>query len=147
MKAIALKFITCLVAFTIGFDLFFDASWTDIVSFSLTIALISYFIGDRILLPLIGNRNALVMDFFLVYGFVWLFGNVLFQSYNQIAWGSIISAAIITLGEVLVHRIVRHSVTENQVTQKGIPTNRLAYSMEMADEKEPIKKENLDKLK
>lgn len=147
MKSFITKFIICLVAYTIGLDLFFDATWTDILSFSLTIAIISYFVGDRILLPLIGSRNALVIDFFLAYGVVWLFGNVLFNRYEQIAWGSIISAIIITAGEIFVHRMVRSSVTEEKRTFDKVPTTKLAYGMEMAEENATIKKEELHKPK
>jgi len=139
ITALVLKFVTGLVAYAVGLDLFFSASWIDILSFSLTLTIISYFIGDKILLPRIGNANALVVDFFLSYAVVWLFGSVLFNSYRQIGWGSIISAIVITAGEFFVHRMLHSSVPQEGRTNNGA-TQKLAYGMEMAEENEPIKK-------
>ncbi|WP_442599704.1 DUF2512 family protein [Neobacillus sp. D3-1R] len=136
-----IKLVVSLLAFAIGLDLFFDASLAEIISFSLTTTVISLFIGDRMILTRLGNRNALVVDFFLTYISVWVFGSVVLNSYIQIAWGSIISATIITAAEVLVHRYIvkRTSVgTSNERTLGFNP--KLAYGMEMAEEQDPKRK-------
>lgn len=137
-----LKFISCYIAFTIGLDLFFNADIVEISTFSLLLTIISYFIGDRILLPRIGNSNALVIDFFLAYISVWIFGPTLLNSYLQIAWGSIISALIITGAEVLLHwYMIKHLInwqSDNREHTKKNP--KLAYGVEMADEQDPLGK-------
>jgi hypothetical protein len=138
LMAVIMKFVTCLVAFAVGLDLFFNATLTDIVSFSLLLTVVSYFTGDRILLQRVGNKNALIADFLLSYTIVWIFGSVLLDSYLQIAWGSIISAVIITAGEYFVHRLLLRSMPDaNQ--NKNTVSNRLAYGMEMSEEKDPLK--------
>jgi len=140
VTALIIKFVTCLIAFAVGLDLFFDAAWTDVVSFSVLTTIVSY-LGDRIMLSRIGNRNSLIADFLLSYLIVWIFGSVLLNSYMQIAWGSIISAAIITVGEFIVHRFImnsRHEDVENQDRSRA--PNRLAYGMEMSEENDPPKK-------
>ncbi|MDM5225630.1 YndM family protein [Cytobacillus sp. NJ13] len=136
-----LKLASSLIAFAIALDLFFDAAFADIVSFSLLVTVMSYLLGDRIILPRLGNRNALIADFFLVYASVWVFGSVLLNSYLQIAWGSIIAAGIITLSEVFVHRyILKTAASNHQNNRKEAALNpRLAYGMEMAEEKEPTR--------
>ena len=139
MMAIIVKFVTCLIAYAVGLDLFFNARWTDVASFSLTTTVVSYLAGDRILLSRIGNRNALIADFLLSYTVVWIFGSVLLHNYMQIAWGSIISAAIITAGEFFVHRMLARSMPENKPNRNGV-SDRLAYGMEMSEENEPLKK-------
>jgi hypothetical protein len=133
-----MKFVTCLIAYAVGLDLFFNAAWTEIVWFSGLTTVVSYLAGDMILLSRIGNRNALIADFLLSYMVVWIFGSVLLHNYLQIAWGSIISAVIITAGEVLVHRMLGPRYEDNR--NKGGVSNRPAYGMEMSEENEPLKK-------
>jgi hypothetical protein len=137
-----LKFISCYLAFSIGLDLFFKADFIEISTFSLLLTVVSYMIGDRILLPRIGNGNAVVADFFLVYVSVWIFGQTVLNSYLQIAWGSIISAFIISGAEALIHRYMlkgsRMELNDNLKRTQQNP--KLAYGLEMAEEQEPIKK-------
>lgn len=138
------KFLSLCVAFSIGLDLFFPATFVEVVSFSLAAATISYIIGDRILLPRIGNRNALVVDFFLVYLSVWLFGSTLLNSYYQIAWGSVLSAAIATAAEVLLHNYMLRSHHDEITTDrsKAKLNPKPAYGMEAAEEIDPRDHDN-----
>jgi hypothetical protein len=136
LTVLLLKFVTCLVAFAVALDLFFDATMIDIVSFSLLVTIISYVIGDRIILPRLGNSNALVIDFFLTYTMVWIFGSVLLESYVQIGWGSLLSALLITGAEVIVHRILLKN-SDVTVQHKSGFNPKLAYGMEMAEEQNP----------
>lgn len=131
------KFISCVIAFSIGLDLFFDATFADILSFSLLVTVVSYVLGDRILLPRLGNRNSLIADFFLTYTIVWIFGSVLLDNYLQIAWGSIISAIIITGAEVFVHRSLRHEISAPDERQQTGFNRKLAYGTEFAEEQDP----------
>jgi hypothetical protein len=142
-RLILIKLISSLIIFTIAFDLFFESGVTEIGSFSILVTIVSYFIGDKIILPRVGNRAATVIDFFTVYAIVWIFGNVLLHSYEQIAWGSIIAASLIGLSEVFVHLFIQGrdnhiKVTENE---KHIPrTPKLAFGTEFAEETDPRKK-------
>ena len=138
-----LKFVSCLIAFSVGLDLFFNANVTDIVTFSLAVTIISYFIGDQILLPRIGQSNALVADFFLAYLSVWIFGSVLLpDGYLQIAWGSIISAVLITGAEAFVHWfMVNRNFVDREDRREHYQQNpKLAYGVEMAEEVDPLEK-------
>jgi len=139
IMALIIKFVVCLVAYGLGLDLFFNATWVDILLFSVLTTVVSYLAGDRILLFRIGNKDALIADFLLTYMIVWIFGSVLFNNYMQIAWGSIISAVIITAGELFVHRMLLGSRQEGD-QQRRVASNRLAYGMEMSEENEPLKK-------
>jgi hypothetical protein len=131
-----LKFITCLVAFAVGLDLFFDATIVDIVSFSILVTIVSYVIGDRIILMRLGNSNALAIDFFLIYTMVWIFGSVLLESYVQIGWGSLLSAFLITGVEVIVHRILLKN-SDMAVQQQSGFNPKMAYGMEMGEDQDP----------
>ncbi|GER66154.1 membrane protein [Weizmannia acidilactici] len=128
------KFITCIVAFAVALDLFFDATITDILSFSLLVTIVSYVVGELMLLPRIGNWKAVAVDFLLVYASVWIFGNVVLDNYMQIAWGSIIAAFIILVAEIFVHRYLLNDAESRG--RKGVHANRqsFAYGTEMAEE-------------
>jgi hypothetical protein len=139
-KVILIKFIVCLIAFWIGLDLFFDAGFSDILSFAVTTTVITYFIADRILLPRIGKRNTLMAEFILAYTIVWIFGSILLEGYLQIAWGSIISAGIITAGEVFVHQyLLKHMPARKTVKRqhRRFRPASLKYATEFAEEQDP----------
>ncbi|MFV2047578.1 YndM family protein [Metabacillus sp. YM-086] len=131
-----IKFVTCLIAFGIGLDLFFDATIVDIVSFSLFVTIVSYAVGELVILPQLGKRAAAVADFLLTYLSVWVFGSFLFESYLQVAWGSIISAVIITGAEVFVHLFVAERQNTPSLSRSRGPASnsRLAFGTEMAEE-------------
>jgi len=135
LMVLLLKFISCIVAFAIGLDLFFNATIVDILSFSLTVTLISYIIGDKIILPAYGNTLASLVDFILAYVSVWVFGNIYLNSVMQIAWGSVISAAIISIAEIFVHRyLLTHDHEDNRERSQERVRGRLAFGTEFAEE-------------
>lgn len=134
-----IKFISCIIAFAIGLDLFFDATIVDVVSFSLFVTIVSFMFVDKIILERIGNNGAIMTDFLLTYLSVWIFGNILLDNYMQIAWGSILSASIFTLSEVFVHRF---SKTHEQNRNERINMNgRFAYGTEFAEEQNILDKD------
>jgi Protein of unknown function (DUF2512) len=131
-----IKFVTCIIAFGIGLDLFFDATIVDIVTFSLFVTIVSYVVGELVILPQLGKRAAAIADFLLTYLSVWIFGSFLFESYLQVAWGSIISAVIITGAEVFVHLFVGERQNKTSFSGSRNPTlnSRLAFGTEMAED-------------
>lgn len=135
-SVLLIKFISCIIAFAIGLALFFDATIVDIVSFSLFVTIVSYMLGDRIILPRVGNTATAMVDFLLTYMSVWIFGSILLDNYMQIAWGSILSAIVVTVVEVFVHRYLLTGISNRRTSEKqGIAFNRtLAY--EFAEEQD-----------
>jgi len=140
-----LKFISCAIAFAIGLDLFFDADIVDILSFGLTVTVISYIIGDRIILPAYGNTLATLVDFILTYIVVWVFGNIYLNSVMQIAWGSVISAAMISAAEVFVHHylLTHHPEDDRSANEKRI-RSKLAFGTEFAEDNDVLDKKKND---
>lgn len=139
ITVLLIKFISCVIAFAIGLDLFFDATITDILSFSLFVTVASYMLGDRIVLPNWGNAAATAVDFFLVYLSVWIFGSVLLDNYVQIGWGSILSALIIGAVEVFVHaRLLDRISPEREARDRRSAgfSPKLAYGTEFAEEQD-----------
>ncbi|MED4533028.1 YndM family protein [Metabacillus fastidiosus] len=141
MTILIIKFITAVIAFAVGLDLFFDATITDILSFSLFVTIVSYIVGDKIILPRLGNRNAVVADFLFTYLSVWIIGSVLFDNYLQIAWGSIISAVIIGAAEVFVHLFLQRTIPnkpETEMHRQREGNFNLAYGTEFSEEQSPF---------
>ncbi|MCK6256210.1 YndM family protein [Fictibacillus sp. KIGAM418] len=140
-KVILIKFIVSLIAFSIGLDLFFDATLTDIISFGVTVTAVSYILADRILLPRIGSTNTLMAEFILTYMIVWIFGAILLHGYLQIAWGSAISAIIITAAEVYVHRyLLKHLPERKREIRHHGATPKLRFVTEFAEDDDPTRK-------
>ncbi len=133
-----IKFVASLIVFWVSLDLFFDATIVDILSFSILLTVVSYFIGDQILLPRIGNLNSVIVDFFLTYLIVWIFGGILFESYLQVAWGSIISAILIAGSEVFVHSYILRTIKPTVQERHQSFNQRFAY--EFAEDQEPKSK-------
>ncbi|MCD7033580.1 YndM family protein [Metabacillus sp. GX 13764] len=145
--ALGIKFLTGVVAFAAGLDLFFDATFVDILSFSFFATFFTYLLGDLIILPALGNAKALAAEFAITYMSVWIFGSVLLNGYLQIAWGSIIAASVITAVEVLVHRFIASDIKENAA--EGFELNRsFAFATEFSEENpapEDMKKDDSEK--
>jgi hypothetical protein len=143
IQIILIKLITSVIIFTIAFDLFFEAGVSEILSFSILVTIVSYFIGDKIILPRVGNRAAAVIDFFTVYAIIWIFGNILLHSYEQIAWGSIIAATLIGVSEVVLHLFILGRFSQTTPVERKNPlrsSQKLAFGTEFAEESDPRKK-------
>ncbi|MFD0771995.1 YndM family protein [Bacillus sp. CGMCC 1.60114] len=136
ITVLLIKFVSCMIAFAIGLDFFFDATIVDIFSFSLFITIASYMLGDLIVLPRAGNTAAIMVDFLFTYMSVWVFGSVLLDNYMQIAWGSILSAIVVTVAEIFVHRYLHGRISTEQTRErKGVNFHRsLVYGTEFAEE-------------
>ncbi|MGF2616095.1 DUF2512 family protein [Rossellomorea vietnamensis] len=135
VNVLFIKFAVSVVVFWISLDLFFEATFIDILSFSLLITVVSYFVGDQILLPRIGKMNAVITDFFLTYLVVWIFGGILFDSYLQVAWGSIISALLIASSEMFVHSYIIKNIASE--IRKNRPAFNRTFAYEFAEEQNP----------
>lgn len=135
---VLIKFISCIIAFAIGLALFFPATLVQIISFSLFVTIVSYVFVDKIILERIGRSAAIMTDFLLTYLSVWIFGSILLDHYMQIAWGSILSALVFTLCEVIVQRFSHAYERHNS---DNIHLNRrFSYGTEFAEEQNPLDK-------
>jgi hypothetical protein len=139
VKVLLFKFLASMAAFAVGLDLFFDAGIGDIFSFSIATTIITYILADRILLSRIGKTNTLLAEFILTYSLVWAFGAVLLNDYLQIAWGSIISAALLGVTEVFVHQYLlkQRPAQRTEKKHRRIRRPHLQFAAEFAEEHDP----------
>ncbi|MCE7792857.1 YndM family protein [Salipaludibacillus sp. CUR1] len=137
VNVLFIKFAASLVIFGISLGLLFNAPFVEVVSFSLLVTIISYFLGDQIILPRLGKRNTVVVDFFLVYLIVWIFGAIFFHSYLMIGWGSIISALLFAGSEVFVHSYIVKNIKQS-VQEKQRSFNQ-SFAFEFSEDPDPAK--------
>lgn len=135
VNVLLMKFVASFFVFWISIGLFFNASLTTIISFSLLVTITSYLVGDLILLPRIGKMNSVIADFFLTYILVWVFGGIFFESYLMIAWGSVISALLIAASEVFVHSYVVKNV--KPIIRERQRSFNQSFAFEVAEEQDP----------
>lgn len=143
VNVLLIKFVASLFIFWISIGLLFNATIVEIISFSLLVTISSYVIGDQIILPRIGKRSTVVVDFFLVYFIVWVFGAVLFHSYLMIAWGSIISATLFAGSEVFVHSYIVKNI--KQIIQEKQRNFNQSFAFEIAEDEDPNPTKDKDK--
>lgn len=137
LNVLLFKFVASIFIFWISLGLLFNSTFVEIFSFSLLVTIISYFIGDQIILPRIGKKNTVVVDFFLTYMIVWVFGSIFFHSYLMIGWGSIISATLFAGSEVFVHSYIVKNV-KVVVQEKQLSFNQ-SFAYELAEDQDPTK--------
>ncbi|MCM3004336.1 YndM family protein [Priestia koreensis] len=136
MTAVLVKFVAALIAFAVGLDLFFSATIVDIVTFAFIVTFFSYMLVERVILPKLGSMAATIVDFTFTYMSVWIFGSILLNNYMQVAWGSIISAVIVTSVEVFVHRYLTDSTLDERIetSAPSVFSPNLAYGTEFAED-------------
>lgn len=147
------KFISCVVGIAIGMHLFFSATIVDVLTFSLAVSILTFMIGDLVILPSLGRRAANIIDFTVSYMSIWVFGSVLLNNYIQIGWSSAVTATVFTAAEVLTHRFLFNNAEAPDLAPSGEASLNYAYATEMAEEnnvdevKKEINKEELPKDK
>jgi hypothetical protein len=142
VNVLFITFVASLFIFGISLGLLFNAPFVEVVSFSLLITIISYFIGDQIILPRIGKMNTVVVDFFLVYLIVWIFGAIFFHSYLMLGWGSVISATLFAGSEVFVHSYIVKN--RKQIVLEKQRSFNQSFAFEIAEDADPHPAQNKD---
>lgn len=104
--------------------LIYKVNLIDVLITSMVLTVIG-FIGDVLILPRIGNFFAAFGDFFLALVVVWLLGTNIFDVSIALGNASLISALIIMIGELFLHRYMENHIFERQMTNPG--HNKIYY--------------------
>src|SRR5690625_3534318 len=110
VKALIIKFIMCTAALWIVLSLFYGVSFGYVVWISLVLTVLSYSVGDLLILPNAGNAVATLADFGLTFLVVWLMGAYLFDPATPAALSAFFSAILIAVGEWLFHNYMKKTV-------------------------------------
>ncbi|MEC1261860.1 YndM family protein [Bacillus swezeyi] len=139
VRALCFKFIVSLVLLYVILTLFFGVPFGDMFVLTLFLGVISYLIGDLLLLPRTNNTTATMGDFGLSLVLIWAI--LAMQNnppYASLALASIISAAGVTVFEFFFHRYMAANVLGDTANEKRENTGALQYQNEASEELYPV---------
>lgn len=112
IKALIIKFIMITAVLWVVLELFGTVTFADVLITSVLLTGVS-FIGDVYILPKIGNVAATIADFGLALIMIWALGSFLFEQPIALGTASLISAAIIAVGEAFFHHYMMNQVIDD----------------------------------
>lgn len=136
LRALALKFIASLVLLYIILGLFYGMSFGNVFTISLVLGIISYIVGDLILLPRTSNTVATITDFALAFMVIWFMGvNMVFR--GNLFTMSLIGALGVAAFEYFFHRYIANNVFSNGTLNRS--QGQLQYQTEISEELTPVR--------
>jgi hypothetical protein len=112
ISALVVKFLMTAFILEVALLLLSDLSFGQILFLSLIITIISYLIGDMVLLPATNNAVATIADMILNTIIVYLFNFIL--NINDITFiAALISGILLGVGEFYFHKIIDRSIDED----------------------------------
>lgn len=117
-------------------SLFYDVSFTDVLITSVVLSVVGY-VGDVFLLPIIGNVWAAIGDFVIAYAVIYFLGSYIYEQPIALGTASFISALILMVGELLLHRYMHTNIFEPRKSnpfEKAGYYNRTNLQTEFAEE-------------
>lgn len=136
MKALLMKFVTITAVLWVVLSLIYDVSFTDVLITSVVLTAVGY-VGDVLLLPRIGNVWAAISDFVIAYAVIYFVGSYLYEQPIALGTASFISALIIMVGELWLHRYMHTNIFEPKKSNPDEKTgyyNRTNLQTEFAEE-------------
>lgn len=98
---VAVKWVLAFLVLLLITMLFGGYHFTNLLIFSFGVAVISYVLGDLLILPKAGNIITSIADFAIAFGTIWLIDFFLLTEFTLSAM--LYSALIIAIGEFLFH--------------------------------------------
>ncbi|WP_121613087.1 YndM family protein [Mesobacillus foraminis] len=136
LTAMAIKFISSLVLLYVILGLFFGMSFTNVFLITLALGIISYILGDMMILPRTSNTVATLADFGLAFLLIWIMSQNLTYGDNTF-WPSLIAALGVTLFEYFFHKYINKNVVN--AASNGQQGGNLQYQTEASEELAPVK--------
>jgi len=144
VKAVVIKFIGTLFLLFIVLGLAFNYSFVHIFTLSLLLGVISYILGDLLLLARTSNLLATCSDFALALLLTWFYLANVTNANNFLFLVSFITAAGIALFEAFFHRYLITRVIKDSYQTKRV-NHSLQYQAEASEELTSIKKTDKSK--
>jgi uncharacterized BrkB/YihY/UPF0761 family membrane protein len=136
LKAIVIKFIATFALLYIILGIVYDVQFENILLISLVLGVISYIVGDLVILPRTNNMVATLADFGLAFLVIWLMLANISNDGPDIFWASLFSAVGVALFEYFFHKYVA-TIVENKQANKGRRNDALQYQTEASEEVTP----------
>lgn len=146
LTALAIKFIATFAALYVILGLIYGASFQSVVLLTVLIGIISYIIGDIVLLPRTNNVVATSIDFGLAFLIIWsieAFGNV-DDNYLTLFWASIFGGLGVAFFEYFFHIFMyRRFYPHEQKSKQNMTV--MNYAMEASEDITPSPKDSKEK--
>lgn len=138
MKALFMKFLMITAVLWVILSLIYDVSFTDVLITSVVLTAVGY-VGDVFILPKIGNVWAAISDFVIAYAIIYFLGSYIYEQPLALGTASFISALILMVGELLLHRYMHTNIFEPRKSNSNEKVgyyNRTNLQTEFAEEVE-----------
>ncbi|MCM3764525.1 YndM family protein [Neobacillus niacini] len=135
---LVIKFIACLVALGIILGMFYAFSFGDVLAITAVLGLVSYILGDLILLRATNNVMATAADFALAFLVVWFMGRALTVE-DDLFSASLISALAVAGFEYFYHKFL--VVKDQKQTTRSQIQPRPQFQTEASEELTPVRED------
>ena len=135
IKALAIKLIALLVLSYIILGLFFNYSFGNVLTLTLLIGIVSYLLGDLLLLSRTNNLTATISDFATAMILTWFYlANITYNENNLF-----IVSVILSLGVAIINWFFHKYMITNVIREKDsyLQTNNFRYQTEASEELSP----------
>jgi uncharacterized BrkB/YihY/UPF0761 family membrane protein len=140
IKALVLKTIATLALTFVILGLFFNYSFVNVLTLTILIGIISYVLGDLLLLPRTNNLTATISDFAIAMLLTWFYLSNITVNENNVFIASVLTAIGLALFENFFHKyMVTNVLRDKEPNQK---VNNLRYQTEASEELTPDKNEH-----
>jgi len=140
LRSLVIKFVMTTAMLAVVFGFLYGVSFGDILTISFILTIVSYLIGDMLILPRFGNTAATITDFGIAYVGAWMIGAQIIDEPIRMGIASFLSAGLIAIGEAFFHQYVVNNVINDKDSTHDRITNsqaRPSYQSEMAEESYP----------
>ncbi|MBS4197816.1 YndM family protein [Lederbergia citri] len=134
VKALAIKFISSLALLYIILGMLYGMTFGNVFLITLVLGVVSYIIGDLIILPRTNNTVASIADFGIVLIIIWILSAAP-TDFNNLFTMSLKASIAVTLFEYVFHRYVENNVVSKKTTE-DYPRN-MQYQTESSEEFTP----------
>jgi len=134
VKAFGIKFIVITVIVFSFFSIFNYAAFNNLILISFITTIITYLLGDMLILKNLGNVTASISDFAFSFFLYWMLGSFFFGMSGAIALTSLAAAFFTAIAEPFIHEYIRNQIfSDNKKVQ---PKTFRQIQTEFADEME-----------
>ncbi|MBO0991796.1 YndM family protein [Bacillus sp. SD088] len=133
LKAITIKFLASLALLYMILGMFYGMSFANVFLITLTLGVVSYLIGDLLILPRTNNSIATAADFGLSLFVIWMMSIALTTGANLFMM-SLVAAVGITIFEYFFHRLMDSEVIGEDENRLNTPSRNMQYQTEASEE-------------
>lgn len=134
LKALGIKFIVITVIVMSLFSIFNFAVFDNLLLISALTTIVTYLLGDMLILKNLGNVTAVFSDFALSFLLYWMLGSLFFGMSGAIVLTALTAAFFTAVTEPFIHEYIQNQIFSKDKEEK--PKTFRQMQTEFADEME-----------